>query len=156
MGLQAEQLLVTTQQQPLIKVVINLRKNCIKLEKSQSLKYVASAFHARLEPTFDTQSCAPGGVRAPKHFCSESAKLVSDNPPAGGKVYESVPDALKRQHATTGDAKLEAYTAPMCEAIKTIDGARDPGDQDGKGEDEACPEISHLNGIKASQLERGI
>ncbi len=67
---------------------------------------------------------------------------------------DGIPDALKWEHASAGQAELEADISIVRQAEEPIDGARNPGNEDGKGKDEAGPQVGYLDRIEALQFQR--
>ena len=111
----------------------------------------ASSVHGAIHAHGVTIALAPERPDGPNSVF-ESLHLFTDGALARGEVDEGVPNSLQRQHAAAGNAELEIDAALRSEAVKAINGAWNPGDQDGESEDEACTEIGHLDGIQSLQL----
>lgn len=100
--------------------------------------------------------------RCSTHVCllgessSDYLHLFADGTLTRCEKDDGVPDSLKWQHATTSNTQRKADPTVVCQAVKSVDRAWYPSNEDGKSEDETCPKIGHLDRIKPLEFERCI
>lgn len=119
---------------------------------SQSLESVPM-FHRTLVATLGSARASHVWAAFDYQLLPYSLHFLVECSPAGGEIDEGVPDTLKWKHATAGDTELEADLAAVSETVESVDGTWYPSNENGKGEDEASAQVSHLHGIQMLELE---
>ena len=61
---------------------------------------------------------------------------------------------MEWEHAPAGNAERKAGFIVVGQTVQTVDGTRDPGDQDCERKNKACTKVRHLDRVESSELER--
>lgn len=63
------------------------------------------------------------------------------NPPTRPEIDDRIPKPLQRKHNRRADIQRERRTGRVSQAVDAIDGRRDPGYEDGDGEEEGAADV---------------